>query len=206
MTNTIPPDLAVAFFQNAKIPIAWVEPSGVFRYVNPAYCELLGCMTDTMVVGTHWRIWTHPDDIKTDEEFAERVRSGEIPGYVFDKRYIPYGSTAKDKKERCGQLLVLGMWSDEDGSREFLGFQVQFLPTRQRFSLASVKAMMQWALENKATIALIVTTVLGVSSAWINGSWQDALEFLSPSAQESNGGLLDSPPEPLSVPSSDPLP
>lgn len=175
MSSNFTSEEALRFVENARSGFAFVDEQGVFRRVNQAYCEILGCMTSVLVVGTHWKQWTHPADVAGDDELATKVKSGEISGYVLKKRYIPYGENKWSAK--WGILSVIGCRENE----EFIGYQVQFIPTEEsRLSIASIGQLLLWMTENKAALILALTVAAGAISLLQGGTLADFLRLLSP--------------------------
>ncbi|MGK4008301.1 PAS domain S-box protein [Sorangium sp. So ce1036] len=74
-------------FENAPIGKAIVGLDGSFVRVNRAYCEIVGYSADELS-RLRFQDITHPDDVDTDVDLAERLRRGEIPRYRLAKRYI----------------------------------------------------------------------------------------------------------------------
>ncbi len=76
-----------ATFENASVGIAHVAPDGGWLRVNARLCEIVGYAPDELLNSTFQDI-THPDDLDGDLALLERVVSGEIDRYRFDKRYV----------------------------------------------------------------------------------------------------------------------
>ncbi len=96
----------------------------IFR-VNRVICALLGYEENELIGKTIAEI-THPDDVDTSLEHADRVFGGTVPGYVLPKRYV-----TKQGETRWARLTVtvvhdetgrpiygLGMIEDLTGGRE----------------------------------------------------------------------------------------
>ena len=204
MPNTIyrlTEEEALQFVLDAGWGLAKVSEEGKFLWVNPAYCEILAAPAD-MIVGTHWKEWTHKDDIAEDERLANETSAGDKPSYTFRKRYVQRGSTPKHPKIVWGKLSVVGLW---DGP-ELKCFLVQFQPFNnfqhiQRFSF-NVNEALVWASQNWKTIL----TILAVSFSMISSStgtllerWkraQQELEQSSGSEEQSPSSVSPQPPIP----------
>lgn len=156
--------------------IAIIDTEGRFAWANNAYCSILGCNnSSSLVIGTHFRDWTHPDDIEEDERLAGEVKSGVIPGYVYKKRYVMRGPAGRF---RWGILSVTGLWHKQ----MFTGYQVQFQPldeTPERsLDWSRIREAYVWSMKNKATIAMAATTAAAVISALTAGNLQGLLDLL----------------------------
>jgi PAS domain S-box-containing protein len=81
-------------FNDAAIGIALVDEKGRYLHVNRAYCELVEYEEHELLKMDLLSI-THPDDKDPNWDLFSKVLNGEIPSYVFEKRYIT----------RSGQLL-----------------------------------------------------------------------------------------------------
>ncbi|EKJ94782.1 PAS/PAC sensor hybrid histidine kinase [Bradyrhizobium lupini HPC(L)] len=78
-------------FENAPIGIALVDTEGRIIRGNSAFAKLLSVPVEK-VLGSHFRDFTHPDDIEADVILFEQVLRGARDGYTIEKRYLrPYG-------------------------------------------------------------------------------------------------------------------
>lgn len=78
-------------FENAPIGIALVDLEGHIIRGNAAFSKLLSLPLE-QVLGTHFREFTHPDDIEADRILFQQVLNGRRDGYTIDKRYLrPFG-------------------------------------------------------------------------------------------------------------------
>ncbi len=75
-------------FQEAGVGVAQSDSrTGQFLKVNRKYCEMVGFTEDEMLAMTFMRI-THPDDLPEDLGYMKRLRSGELPTFTMEKRYV----------------------------------------------------------------------------------------------------------------------
>ena len=89
-----------------------------YLLVNDAFCRIAGRTREELELLT-WRDLTHPDDLATDRELAERVLSGAIPHYQTEKRFVrPDGAAVW---VRMSLSLIRG----EDGKPSFGVAQIQ---------------------------------------------------------------------------------
>ena len=115
------------------------ERTIAFMKVNGALCQMVGYSEAALLQMTFADI-THSDDLRVDEELAERLFGGEIPFYRLRKRYVKKngeiiwidltGSVIRDKK---GEVMYgLAMIEDitermraEDGAKRAHEIEIQ---------------------------------------------------------------------------------
>jgi diguanylate cyclase (GGDEF)-like protein/PAS domain S-box-containing protein len=83
-------DLAREAFDRSGVGLVVVNPEGVFRTVNRAFCEITGYAREELE-GQSYRLFTHPEDIAADEESLRQIRSGSDPPGSVDKRFLRKG-------------------------------------------------------------------------------------------------------------------
>jgi PAS domain S-box-containing protein len=76
-----------AFFETATVGAGQLDMSGRFIAVNDSMCRITGYSRDELLRLSPRDI-THPDDRAADWEGLLRMRRGETPGYLRQKRYI----------------------------------------------------------------------------------------------------------------------
>ena len=74
-------------FEEGPLGLALVGKDYRFEKVNNALCAMVGYREEELVQKTFADI-THPDDVSTDLELAERLFKREIPSYHMQKRYV----------------------------------------------------------------------------------------------------------------------
>lgn len=80
-------------FEYSAVGMALVLPDGKWLKVNDALCQLLGYSQEEML-GMTFKDITHPDDIKSAEQFLAEAIQSEARFYQTEKRYIgKYGAT-----------------------------------------------------------------------------------------------------------------
>jgi PAS domain S-box-containing protein len=80
-------------FENAPIGVALVDIKGRIIRSNAAFAKLLSLPIDK-VLGTHFRDFTHPEDIEADLILFQQVLQGSRDGYTIEKRYLrPFGGS-----------------------------------------------------------------------------------------------------------------
>jgi PAS domain S-box-containing protein len=82
-----PGHLLLATFEQAAIGIAHLTLGEEWISVNQRYCEITG-YTREEILQLKLDALTHPDDLPASREFLNRIRSGELPEYKMEKRYI----------------------------------------------------------------------------------------------------------------------
>jgi PAS domain S-box-containing protein len=83
-----------AFFERALVGLAITSPEKGWLQVNDALCEMLGYSREEITQMT-WAEITHADDLALDLTQFNRLLSGEIEGYLLDKRFI----------HKCGNVV-----------------------------------------------------------------------------------------------------
>lgn len=82
-----PGHLLLATFEQAAIGITHLTLDQQWISVNQRYCEITGYSREEMLKKNVEDL-THPDDVPASLEFIRRIRSGELPEYKMEKRYI----------------------------------------------------------------------------------------------------------------------
>ena len=77
-------------FEEGPLGLALVGKDYRFVKVNAALCRMVGYSEASLLQMSFTDI-THPDDLRTDVELAERLFRGEIPFYTLQKRYVKKG-------------------------------------------------------------------------------------------------------------------
>lgn len=82
-----PGHLLLATFEQAAIGIAHLTLGEEWISVNQRYCEITGYRREE-ILQLKLDALTHPDDLPASREFLTRIRSGELPEYKIEKRYV----------------------------------------------------------------------------------------------------------------------
>jgi PAS domain S-box-containing protein len=82
-----PGHLLLATFEQAAIGIAHLTLDEEWISVNQRYCEITGYSREE-ILNFKVEHLTHPDDVPASLEFIRRIRSGELPEYRMEKRYV----------------------------------------------------------------------------------------------------------------------
>jgi PAS domain S-box-containing protein len=82
-----PGHLLLATFEQAAIGIAHLTLAEEWISVNQRYCEITGYSREE-ILKLKLEELTHPDDVPASQEFIGRIRSGELPEYRMEKRYV----------------------------------------------------------------------------------------------------------------------
>lgn len=78
-------------FDHAPIGIALVDLEGRILRGNAAFAKLVGLPIEK-VIGTHFKDFTHPEDVEADMMQFQQVLQGRRDGYTIEKRYLqPFG-------------------------------------------------------------------------------------------------------------------
>src|SRR5713226_9840359 len=112
-------------FESAAIGMALVAPDGRWLRVNPSLCRIVGYSPEELLATTFQAI-THPEDLDTDVEFAQRMLGGSIPHYQMEKRYFH-----KDG-HLVWILLSVSLVRDADGRPLYFVSQIQDIGARKQ--------------------------------------------------------------------------
>jgi PAS domain S-box-containing protein len=82
-----PGHLLLATFEQAAIGIAHLTLAEEWISVNQRYCEITG-YSRAEILELKVADLTHPEDLPATREFLDRIRSGELPEYKMEKRYV----------------------------------------------------------------------------------------------------------------------
>ena len=82
-----PGHLLLATFEQAAVGIAHLTLDEDWISVNQRFCEITGYSRDE-ILKLNVEDLTHPEDVDRSLEFIRRIRSGELPEYRIEKRYI----------------------------------------------------------------------------------------------------------------------
>lgn len=74
-------------FENATLGIVLATANADIHSANPAFCDMLG-YTENELKNMNFSRFTHPDDIKKELRYIERLLAGETRTYTIQKRYI----------------------------------------------------------------------------------------------------------------------
>jgi PAS domain S-box-containing protein len=104
--------------------------------VNDELCRILGYEREELLRMT-WPDMTHPDDLAADVALFERVVSGELDGYVLDKRWIRKDGRVIDSivSAKCVRRA--------DGSVDYFVGLVQDITDRKQASEALAEARLE---------------------------------------------------------------
>lgn len=77
----------LSVFDCSAVGMALVAYDGRWIRVNNALCEILG-YSEQELLATNFQSLTHPDDLDADLSYAQKVFTGQLRVYHFEKRYI----------------------------------------------------------------------------------------------------------------------
>jgi len=100
-------------FEHSTLGASFQDASGAWLDANPAFCRLIGVAREDLI-GKNFLEITHPDDRERSQAQLHRLKSGEIAGFRFDKRYLH-----ADGHEVWVRLDVSTL-ADAEGELEFI--------------------------------------------------------------------------------------
>jgi PAS domain S-box-containing protein len=82
-----PGHLLLATFEQAAVGIAHLTLAEEWISVNQRYCEITG-YSRAEILALKLEDLTHPEDLDATRDFIDRIRTGELPEYRMEKRYV----------------------------------------------------------------------------------------------------------------------
>src|SRR4051812_18267169 len=143
--------LLLTTYEQAAIGIAHLTLAGEWISVNERYCQITG-YSRLEILGMKVEELTHPDDAAASAEFMRRIREGELPEYVMEKRYV-----RKDGSSVWVNLSVSIVRSEANEPLYLVGF-FQDITERRDAQMAASKSLslLQATLESTADGILVV--------------------------------------------------
>jgi diguanylate cyclase (GGDEF)-like protein/PAS domain S-box-containing protein len=83
-------DLILQSFENAAVGLVVLTPGGLYVRVNRAFCAMTGYAREELE-GRSYTEFTHPDDLRRDEDNLERIRAGGDASMLTEKRILRKG-------------------------------------------------------------------------------------------------------------------
>ena len=102
-----------ATFEQAAVGMSHVAMDGRWLRANDRLCQITGYTHDELL-RMRFQDITHPDDLEADLALLGRLRSGEIPHYSLDKRYI------RKDGARVWVELTVALVRDAAGAPDYL--------------------------------------------------------------------------------------
>ena len=166
--RAVPPILWNLIFTCCPVPLAVVNHDFEFEEVNDAFCSLVS-RPRSHLLGQTFQSITRAEDIGHDVALADRVRSGDLPGYSLVKAYL-----RPDFSVVWVQIGVQGYY--EDG--RLVCFYVSAVPTTPPVIPAFVQprradGLAGWMSKNWHKLLPYVLACLGASYA-LYGKWSVA--------------------------------
>ncbi|RKD25549.1 hypothetical protein BEP19_00985 [Ammoniphilus oxalaticus] len=112
-------------FISASIGMALVSLEGDWLKANQSFCRFLG-YTEEELMTTPFQAITHPDDVETGRDQAQKLISGQVKCYQSERRYLH-----KSGKVIWG-LLTLSLVEDELGKPLQFFLQIQDITAQKK--------------------------------------------------------------------------
>lgn len=98
-------------FEDAAIGMSLGSPDTICLDANAAYCRIVGRSREELI-GLHFEVLTHPDDVETYRRQVARLHAGESDAFEIEQRYLrPDGSivigrlTVSAVRDETGDIL-----------------------------------------------------------------------------------------------------
>jgi len=170
----------------ASTGIAITNWDGHFQQCNPAYCHLLG-YTEDELKSIDFSTLIHPDDLESNLQNIEDLKSGKVPDFIIENRYV-----RKDGRVVWAQKFISAL-PDETGKPSRILALVNDITERKHVEMALAEREAQyravietaadgfWMLDEKGRI-------LATNDAYArrSGHTQEELLGMNISALEAN--------------------
>ena len=153
-------------FEQAPIGISLLDLEGCFVQVNDAYCKTVR-RTREELLGLGPAAITHPDDLALTHHAMQLIRTGVVPAFRFEKRYVDAGG------DPIWVELSGSLFRDSEGRPQYLIGMVQDLGERrvantlQRSMLTEVPAV--------EGVEIATRYLPGTRETEVSGDWYDVI-------------------------------
>ncbi|MDX6680848.1 MAG: hypothetical protein QOG94_887 [Solirubrobacteraceae bacterium] len=154
-------------FEQAPIGFALLDLEGRYLQVNDAYCRTVRRGREELTMQRPETI-THPDDIADSAYAIQRLVTGELSEYSFEKRYV-----APDGETIWAELNAT-VFRDNDGRPQFLIGMVQGIGER-RVAQTLQRSMLTTQLPEIEGVQVAVTYLPGSRETQVCGDWYDVI-------------------------------
>lgn len=147
-------------FESAAVGVAYTDLQGRFIQVNSTYCAITGYSAEELMTMDFLTI-THPEDREANWKLREKMLDGEIPAFVFEKRYLK-----KDGSIFWGQASV-SLVRDQEGAPLYSVAIIEDITARKQ---AEQLIQRQAALLEVTSDAIILWKYQGEIVYWNRGA------------------------------------
>lgn len=171
-------------FENAAIGMAHVGTDGRWMRVNGALCTMLGYSREELKKRTFGDI-THPDDLASDLEQADRLLSDDIETYALEKRYFHRNGSVV-----WGHLTVSLL---RDGKGKPLYFIVAVMDISRKKAVEEELERQRRFVERVTAVmpsVLYVFHMVEKRNVWLNPRLRELLDYTEQEIAELGSDLL----------------
>src|ERR1043165_889952 len=143
--------------ESTVLGIAWGTPEGNLITANKTFCRILEHSLDELK-GSHFRDFTHPDDVAGGLHLFDNLLKGEIDEYVVEKRMLAKSGNLIWVKANMSAV------KSETGDLESVMIIVQDISERKKTEeqLRKTNANLRFVLDNSDTGFILLDTQLRI--------------------------------------------